>query len=77
REEVKQLRWGLNFTQLLRKPKRPEPPAGFVPPWRRTAAQGDEAQMAAPKAESGDGQPAEGAPDGGPDAEQDAILVDG
>ena len=77
REEVKQLRWGLNFTQILRKPKRPEPPAGFVPPWRRTAAQGDEAQMAAPKAEGGNGPPEEGAPGGGPDAEQDAILVDG
>ncbi|MFD2430927.1 hypothetical protein ACFSUK_28420 [Sphingobium scionense] len=25
REEVKQLRWGLNFTEILRKPKRPEP----------------------------------------------------
>jgi hypothetical protein len=87
REEVKQLRWGFNFTQILRKPKRPEPPAGMVPPWRRMAQadtpvqdgvpSGDKSEpgAAAPDASERPGGTAEGGPDAGEDGAD--ILVNG
>ena len=41
REDREQLRWGINFTQILRAPKRPTPPPGFRPPWMRDRPEGD------------------------------------
>lgn len=37
RENREQLRWGINFTQVLRAPKRPTPPPGFVPSGMRVS----------------------------------------
>lgn len=79
REEVTQLRWGLNFTQILRKPKRPEPPAGMVPPWRRMA----QADAAASEKTGPENPGPDEAGQGGPEASHEAgeggadILVNG
>jgi hypothetical protein len=51
RQEEHQLRWGLNFTQILRKTKLPRPPAGFVPRFRRAQ------EAPPPPPESGDTPP--------------------
>ncbi len=38
RQNREQLRWGINFTQVLRAPKRPTTPPGFKPPGMRADA---------------------------------------
>jgi hypothetical protein len=59
RQDRDQLRWGLNFTQILRQTKRPTPPPGFVPPWRRQrpAAAPAPDENAPPPPPEGDGTP--------------------
>ncbi|NYT42235.1 TonB-dependent receptor [Sphingomonas sp. R-74633] len=55
REDREQLRWGINFTQVLRAPRRPTPPPGFRPPWMRDRPEGDR-----PNGEARSGRPPEG-----------------
>lgn len=63
REDREQLRWGINFTQLLRAPKRPMPPSGFRPTWMRDRPEGGR-----PNGGTRSDRPSDGAP-GTPDAE--------
>jgi hypothetical protein len=76
REDREQLRWGINFTQVLRAPKRPRPPAGFRPPWMRDRPEGDR-----PNGEARSDRPPEGADaerrDGPPPGEDGEIVVNG
>jgi hypothetical protein len=80
REDVDQFRWGINFTTVLRAPKRPAPPAGFVPPnWAKRATSQDEpAPQAGAATESGPdtAAPESGEQEHGPQDEAD-ILVTG
>jgi hypothetical protein len=77
REDREQLRWGINFTQVLRAPKRPTPPPGFRPPWMRDRPEGDrpngETRYDRPP-EGSDGARAGGPPPQGEDGE---IVVNG
>ncbi len=76
REDREQLRWGINFTQVLRAPKRPTPPPGFRPPWMRDRPEGGQ-----PNGEPRYGRPPEGAdaehPGGPPPGEDGEIVVNG
>lgn len=87
REERRQLRWGINFTAVLRAPKRPQPPPGMMPSGMRGQPDADGFAF---RAQSPDDDQAAGADDermtdgrpgsfpGGPDgADQDEILVTG
>ena len=78
-QDMRQLRWGFNFTQILRQPKRPQLPPGFVPRRRRSSA----APGAPPQSDETPSPPA--TPDatgttpgtGEPSAGQDEIVVNG
>lgn len=75
REDREQLRWGINFTQVLRAPKWPTPPPGFRPPWMQGRPEGGQ-----PNGETRSGRPPEG-PDGkplpAPPGEDGEIVVNG
>ncbi|MEP9359661.1 TonB-dependent receptor [Sphingomonas sp. KR3-1] len=72
REDREQLRWGINFTQVLRAPKRPTPPPGFRPPWMRDRPEGDR-----PNGEPRSDRPPEGAEGHPPPGEEGDIVVNG
>ncbi|MBB4840245.1 hypothetical protein HNP52_003337 [Sphingomonas kyeonggiensis] len=76
REDREQLRWGINFTQVLRAPKRPTPPPGFRPPWMRDRPEGGR-----PNGETRYDRPPEGTDpehrDGPPPGEDGDIVVNG
>jgi hypothetical protein len=72
-QETHRLRWGLNFTQMLRAPKRPAPPPGLRPPWARAKAvtAPDGGPLPDNAASAADGMPPP------PPGQDDAIVVDG
>ncbi|MDG2534153.1 TonB-dependent receptor [Sphingomonas sp. HITSZ_GF] len=76
REDREQLRWGINFTQVLRAPKRPTPPPGFRPPWMRDRPEGGRPNGETRSDRSPEGQDAEHR-DGPPPGEDGEIVVNG
>lgn len=77
REDREQLRWGINFTQVLRAPKRPTPPPGFRPPWMRDRPEGDRPNGEARSDRSPEGPGGPGGPGGPPPGEDGEIVVNG
>jgi hypothetical protein len=77
REDREQLRWGINFTQVLRAPRRPTPPPGFRPPWMRDRPEGDRPNGEARSGRPPEGQDAERDPGGPPPGEDSDIVVNG
>ncbi|QGP80095.1 TonB-dependent receptor [Sphingobium sp. CAP-1] len=79
RADKEQLRWGINFTQILRAPKRPAPPAGaHTPPagWPATGRQDGVPKDGAAQADGTAKETEETRNDAGPGGEND-ILVTG